>query len=53
MCSRAFQLLIQFLQVWIGERWSVGGEECRRGKGEGVWEEWEMRECGRREGEGV
>ena len=33
MCSRAFQLLIQFLQVWIG------GEECRRGKGEGVWEE--------------
>ena len=31
----------------------MGGEECRRGKGEGVWEEWEMRECGRREGEGV
>ena len=29
MCSRAFQLLIQFLQVWIGERWSVGGEECK------------------------
>ena len=24
MCSRAFQLLIQFLQVWIGERWNVG-----------------------------
>ena len=39
MCSRAFQLLIQFLQVWIGERWSVGGvgeRECRRGEGEGV-----------------
>ena len=58
MCSRAFQLLIQFLQVWIGERWSVGGEECRRGKGEGVWEEWERGrvgegECRRREGGGV
>ena len=27
MCSRAFQLLIQFLQVCIGKRWSMGGVE--------------------------